>query len=418
MPAAHASETPISPTDGNTVLSELRVLVCTVASKFDARLLDRDAAALALMEWSTIAHAAETGLALAAARIDDCGAPPSAGASSAADYVAKKIGSTSTKAKEKINSGRGMGSSTAVRRRAAAGALSPEQTAAITDALSVNPSAEDRLLSVAETSSLGGLRDECANSKTEGQDLAAIEQRIHSQRCLRRYRDKEGAEHLHAVGTKATMARIDQAIRSTVDEIFKEARAGGIHEPLDAYAYDALVTLADRSVEPRADRSERRRVPTIRNLAILRLDLEALRRGTPAAGETCEIAGLGPISVETARAMLGESIVKLVITNGVDVQNVTHLGRGPNIAQKIALLWQHPGCIREGCNRTARVEYNHAYGAEYRTTKHTRLDETEPLCDPDHDLQTYHGWSLIKGTGKRPMVPPDDPRHPKNRPPP
>jgi hypothetical protein len=74
--------------------------------------------------------------------------------------------------------------------------------------------------------------------------------------------------------------------------------------------------------------------------------------------------------------------------------------------------------MREGCNNTARLEYNHAYNAEYCKTKHTRLDETEPLCDPDHDLQTYEGWSLVEGTGKRPMVPPDDPRHPKNRPPP
>jgi hypothetical protein len=100
------------------------------------------------------------------------------------------------------------------------------------------------------------------------------------------------------------------------------------------------------------------------------------------------------------------------------VQNVTHLGRGPNTAQKIALLWQQPECARDTCNRTARLEYNHEYGAEYRKTKHTRVDETGPLCDPDHDLQTYYGWALVEGAGKRPMVPPDDPRHPRNRPPP
>jgi hypothetical protein len=173
--------------------------------------------------------------------------------------------------------------------------------------------------------------------------------------------------------------------------------------------------MADRS-GPTAGEEKRPRPPTIRNLTVLRIDLEALTRGHVESGETCEIPGLGPISVETAREMLGESIMKLVITKGVDVQNVTHLGRGPNIAQKIALLWQQPVCMREGCNRTARLEYNHAYDAEYHKTKHTRLDETEPLCDPDHDLQTYEGWSLVEGTGKHPMVPPDDPRHPKNRP--
>ena len=122
------------------------------------------------------------------------------------------------------------------------------------------------------------------------------------------------------------------------------------------------------------------------------------------------------MSVETARDMLGESILKLVITKGVDVVNVTHLGRGPNTAQKVALLWQLPECTREGCNRTARVEYDHR--DDYRITKHTRLDELDPACKPDHDLKTYHGWAFVEGTGKRPMVPPDDPRHPKNWPPP
>ena len=48
----------------------------------------------------------------------------------------------------------------------------------------------------------------------------------------------------------------------------------------------------------------------------------------------------------------------------------------------------------------------------------TVLTNLDPLCDHDHDLKTHHGWALIEGTGKRPMVPPDDPRHPRNRPPP
>ena len=147
---------------------------------------------------------------------------------------------------------------------------------------------------------------------------------------------------------------------------------------------------------------------------MLRLDLTALRRGKIEPGETCEIAGLGPISVATARDMLGESVLKLVLTNGVEVRNVTHLGRGPNTAQKIAMLWEQPVCTREGCGKTARLEYDHVYGAEFRDTRHTRLDELEPLCDPDHELHTLYGWALIDGVGTRPMVPPDDPRHPKN----
>lgn len=404
--------------DGSIALDTLRSLVCCAAGRFDAQLLDRELAAVAMQEWSTIAHAAEAAMAMAAARVADCGAPPSAGASSAADYVAKTTGTTTAKAAEKIKSGKGLRANAQTRVKAVAGELSSEQTAAITDALTVNPDAEDKLLGIAAQGSLGALRDECARSKTAGQDVAAIEKRIHSQRCLRRYRDPEGVEHLHAAGTKATMARIDRALKPLIDEIFKQVRIDGVREPLEAYTYDALLLMADRSDGAVPETATKPRKPTIRNLTVVRVDLEALTRGTTESDETCEIAGLGPISVETAREMLGESIVKLVITKGVDVQNVTHLGRGPNVAQQIALLWQQPVCMREGCNRIARLEYDHDDGVEYRKTKHTRVDETKRLCDPDHDLKTYLGWALVEGNGKRPMVPPDASRHPKNRPPP
>ncbi|MGH9180048.1 MAG: hypothetical protein ACRD0N_16070, partial [Acidimicrobiales bacterium] len=35
-------------------------------------------------------------------------------------------------------------------------------------------------------------------------------------------------------------------------------------------------------------------------------------------------------------------------------------------------------------------------------------------CGFHHDLTTYKGWVMVEGVGKRPMVPPDDPRHPAN----
>jgi hypothetical protein len=72
-------------------------------------------------------------------------------------------------------------------------------------------------------------------------------------------------------------------------------------------------------------------------------------------------------------------------------------------------------CTREGCTRSQRLENDHR--EEWHKTKHTRLDETDPLCGHDHHLKTNHGWSLVKGKGRRRMVPPDDPRHPKYRPP-
>jgi hypothetical protein len=148
-----------------------------------------------------------------------------------------------------------------------------------------------------------------------------------------------------------------------------------------------------------------------RYLALLRIDAAALRRGRVDGDELCEIAGIGPVPVSVARNLLGEAIVKLVITRGVDVANVTHLGRGPTTAQKIALMWTNPTCIAEGCHRR-RIEYDHR--KPWAQTRHTRLDELDPLCDYHHDLKTRLGWALVPGTGKRALVPPDDPRHPRH----
>src|SRR5581483_4895051 len=120
-------------------------------------------------------------------------------------------------------------------------------------------------------------------------------------------------------------------------------------------------------------------------LSILRLDLEALLRGRVEGDELCEVAGLGPVPISTARDLLGESILKLVVTKGDDVANVTHLGRGPKVAQKIALLWQSPCCSVEGCTRT-RIEFDHR--EPWASTKHTKLDELDPLCSFHHHPET------------------------------
>jgi hypothetical protein len=389
-------------------LLDVRVAACGLSSRFEPSELDRAGAVKAVREWTLIINAANAALSLAAARVAECGPPPDAGALSASEWLAKATGTTAAKAKERIKTGTTLRARPKTRERAASGALSPDETAAVADAIDVNPAAEDKLLNTAATSSVGGLRDHCAKAKAQADpDPALTEKRIHFRRSLRRWRDSEGAEHLHATGTKKDMARIDQALQPLLDEIFEKARQAGVREPLDNYLFDALVALADRSTTTQGGGVR------ARYLAVLRIDLEALLRDSISGDETCEIAGLGPIPVSTARALLGESILKLVITKGTDVIHVTHLGRGPNTAQKIALLWQQPLCSREGCGRRARLQYDHR--DEWRTVHRTELPNLDPLCGPDHHLKTHQDWALMDGTGTRPMVPPHHPDHPRNQ---
>jgi hypothetical protein len=155
---------------------------------------------------------------------------------------------------------------------------------------------------------------------------------------------------------------------------------------------------------------ERRPVPD-GYLGLLRLDVAALQRGHVEGDETCEIAGLGPIPVSAARRLLGDAVLKLVLTRGVDVANVTHLGRGPTVSQKIALLWGSPGCAVTGCPRMAGIEHDHRI--DWALTRHTVLGELDRLCGHHHDLKSQKGWVLVTGPDAIvELVPPTDPRHP------
>ena len=234
-------------------LLDLRVGVCGAATRFDASSLDRAGAVKAVREWSLIANAANAACALAAARVAECGAPPEAGASSAAEWVAKQTGTSNAKAKERIRNGKTMRRHAKTRERAASGGLSPDQAAAVADALDANPGAEDELLAKAERSSLGELREECGKAKAAAdKDPDATERRIRAKRCLRRYGDADGAEHLHATGTKADLARIDQALRPIIDHSRTAFTASARSSPDGSNRVAAPHTPTRRSRSPRS----------------------------------------------------------------------------------------------------------------------------------------------------------------------
>jgi hypothetical protein len=145
----------------------------------------------------------------------------------------------------------------------------------------------------------------------------------------------------------------------------------------------------------------------------MRVDLEALTRGRVEGDELCEIAGVGAVPARVARDLLGDAVLKLVLTRGVDVVNVTHLGRGPTAAQRIALLWTTPACTNSTCDHTLGIQNDHR--TPWAQIHETTLANLDPLCpNPCHRLKTHQGWALVEGTGRRPLVAPDDPRHPDN----
>jgi Domain of unknown function (DUF222) len=331
---------------------------------------------------------------------------------SAAECLARLSGTTTGAAHAELATSKHVtelpGTAGALRR----GELSASQAAAIADAAAVDQSAEGRLLETARRGSLRELRDECARVRAAADpDAEARHARIRRERSLHTFCDRDGAWNLHARGPADAGAKVMAALAPFIDDVFTRARAEGRREPREAYGFDALVELASRPRQPAAQPPAKRTDP--RFLALVRVDLEALRRGSVSVEETCEITGVGPVPVSVARDLLGESILHLVITRGRDVTTTVHLGRGPNAAQHIALLWAQPECSRLGCDQTwTHAEVDHR--TPWTESHETALGNLDRLCKFDHRLKTHDGWALTAGTGKRPMVPPDHPLHPSN----
>lgn len=330
---------------------------------------------------------------LLAARVAESDVWQRAGDRSAPEYLARRSGSSLGAARSSLETSKRIRTLPHTRSAMRRGELSRAQADEIAAAASANQGAEGSLLNSAAGATLPELRERCARTKAAADpDGDATRRRIHRERRLRRWTDAGGAWNLHARGTPVPADGEAAAAAATL--------ASARPSATDAPSRATPARPAERPVNPT-------------HLALLRIDLEALVRGRVEGDELCEIAGIGAISVPAARDLLGESIVKLVITNGIDVANVTHLGRGPTAAQRIALLWSSPCCDVRGCSSTIGVEADHRL--PWADDQVTELPNLDRLCGHHHYLKSHHGWALVPGTGKRPMVPPGDPRHPVDR---
>ena len=180
----------------------------------------------------------------------------------------------------------------------------------------------------------------------------------------------------------------------------------GRNEPLEAHAADALRLLAVGDAKPKAGSASAK--------VIARVDLATLLRGYPIRGEVSELVGFGPVAVSAIRDLIdtADPFLAAVVTKGVEVVGVAHLGRRPSAHQQTALEWLHASCAAEGCDAVAGLEVDHRI--DWAQTHMTAFDLLDRLCSHHHDLKTRQGWALVTGRGKRPMVPPQDPRHPRH----
>ena len=299
-------------------LSDVLVLAAPLRAVVEA--LDPDAVfvfdAPAMVEaFDVWVRLGEAGKTLMARRAEAACTWQRAGYRSAAEQIAAASGSSVSSARSMLETSKQLEELPATAAAMRTGRLSRAKAEAIASAATVAPEAEGRLLAGA-AAPLAAVREACLQAKAVDRDAAHA--RIRKGRYARAFTDAEGAWNFVARGTPEDGAKFRDAHEPIVDELFKAARSEDRQESRDAYGFDALIELAQRAAGA-GDTKKKATSPRFK--AILRADIEALRRGTVEGDEICDIPGAGPIPVSVARELLGDAILKLVITKGVDVVN-------------------------------------------------------------------------------------------------
>ncbi|MGK2948570.1 MAG: DUF222 domain-containing protein, partial [Acidimicrobiales bacterium] len=314
---------------------------------------------------------------LLARRVEDSREWQRRGFKSAAEFLAAEAGTSLGAARKEVETSEALRQLPATKEALLDGSLSAAQGEVIAGAAAANPGAERQLIATAGKANLNELRDAALKAKAAADPSPeATHRRIRQQRRLRRFTDAEGARHWHLVGPVDELAALEAQVDEETDRIFRQRSTADRfeQEPREAYAFDALVAIGrtatnadpdpdtaidtgaandttSTEVDGDADagdaaggrgkpRRKQQRRPE--HLALLRLDVEALWRGHVEGDELCEVTGLGPIPVEATRRLLGDAVLKLIITKGDAVAHVTSLTRGPTQAMRYALLWTSP----------------------------------------------------------------------------
>jgi hypothetical protein len=371
------------------------------------------------------------GETLSAARAAQCQAHHRTGHRSPAEWLSSLTGASPGEAVDQLKLGEALADQPAVEEALRKGTLTPSRATLVSDAVKVNPAKEEELVQGATGDTFRQLKERCLKAKAEGRSTEDAERHrraIHAKRRCRTFTDPEGAFRIDALFTPEAGALIEASLKAQADRQFEKARKDGRYETSDAYRADALLALVTGSgiVAPKGQKGtvpsiggatptasgNPVRTPDPKATIFVRVDLASLRRGRIGDGDSCEIPGLGPVSVQWVREQLGEALVELIITKGVDVSAVYSAGR--HIPRRIysAIMERDPTCVVPGCDARFGLENDH-WVTDFAKGGAVSMDNIARLCHHHHLLRTHDGFQLLGGAGHWRWVPPEDPKVPK-----
>jgi hypothetical protein len=409
-----------------------------------------DAAAATVSElvvaFDAITRAASAGWTLSAQRAAELEAYTLSGHRNAADWLAQQAGVTFAKAKETLDLKERLEASRPFQESFVRGELSPTQATTIGQGIGAAPESAADLLKVARSGSHQELCQAVIKVKQSARsrdDERMRSARAFDRRALRFTQLPEGGVRVQVYLTDEAWARCLPRLDQRADVLFRRGRSAKVHATRDQYRADALVDLLAGAPEEADSDSESesesesdtepvsvsvsgsepgtgsgpgtkssdatRRMPRETSATVIvRVDAASLRRGWVVPGEMCEIAGIGPVSVDTARELLGEWYVRLLVVDGADVTTIT--GRHRHIPARVeaALFERDRECVVPGCTVSIGLETHH-WQVEVRHDGPSRLDNLCRICSIHHDLASSGGWIISGGPGRWKWAAPDYP---------
>jgi hypothetical protein len=295
---------------------------------------------------------------VAARRVEETGHHEHQGDKSAGRWLARKTGESEGASIAELETLKAAERHPVVESALRRGELSTGRARQIAAAADQCPEEAERLVDDSKKQGHDEFKKNCdrvRSSSRSTEDEVQRHERMRKARQCRLWTDDEGFGRVHARLAPDAFAVLKSNLERIERDVFDKARKDGVHESRQAYMADALVEMAKASGsdEPSGAASKS---ATTKTLVRIRVDLEALMRGYAEAGEVCEIPGVGRVSVAIARAVLGDALLELVITNGIDVSTVITDSRYIRRALDLALEERDPTCVVPGCNATDFLE--------------------------------------------------------------
>lgn len=464
----------VEPIEVTDMVTDLRVF----AGRLDPDRIDDHDVAQVLADLGRASRLVHGMVAIMARRAAEIRTAERHGSRNAVADLAQATGTSPTAARRLLDTSARLKDQPDVAAAVRDGLLSGEQAEAVADAVAASPTAALDLLDAAATQSVADLKRTCRDTRHAADpDPDATRRRHHVNRSCKTWSESDGEWKAFLSGPADVGARFAAALRSEHDDVFAAARAAGHREPDAAYRLDALLTVmergaaaaesappaaagtaaphaaaaadrtaaahatpagdADASADDVAHHPTHRPAPTNsgsgqvalrrrsgrQTKVIVLVDAAALRRGSVAGGETCTIAGVGPVPLSAVKRLIPDAHLAYVLRDAHNT-SVVHLGRQATAHQRTALEARGYECAVPTCRSTHLLEIDHV--CDWAFSRRTVLDDLDWLCPHHHELKSRKGHRLTGPPGRRRWetdlghvlsAPPDTiPPHPPDRP--